>query len=408
MIKRHIEEKLKQYLKIFPVVLLTGARQVGKTTFIKKLIKPNGYHYVTFDDANILFSAKEDPIGFLKNQPKPLIIDEVQRACEIFLPIKQIVDEEKKPGQFILIGSANPLLMPKLGDSLAGRMGNLSMFPFSQGELFSKKENFLSWIFSKDFRRKNFSRIDSFKIADIIFKGGFPKIHDFSNTSDIEIWLQEYINTIINRDIKDISQIEGFYSFPNLFKLLANRSASLFNGADIARNLKISTASVHRYIALLESIFFVFRTLAWFCNNTKRIMKSPKIYVLDTGILSYLLKAGKNILQKDPSVFGFLFESFVMAEILKQMSWSQERVESFHYREGSKEVDIVLEKENNIVGIEVKSSETIKSFDFNGLKRLKNIAGKRFIRGIVLYRGSHFLSFSENFWAVPVNALWES
>lgn len=407
--KRNILKQLELYVKVFPVVLLTGARQTGKTTLAQEFGQSNGYSYITLDDSSTLLSAKRDPLGFLKYQPKPLIIDEVQRAPELFLAIKQIVDQEQALGQFILTGSANPLFLPKVGDSLAGRMGILRMHPFSQGELESRKEAFIPWIFSSDFKMQNFSEVNMNDLGNRIYKGGFPRVHSFQSNLEVDTWIEGYLQSIMDRDVKEISQVEGLYHFPDLFKLLAYRSGSLFNGADLARTLKISTASVHRYLALLEALFFIYREPAWFSNRAKRIAKAPKIYLCDTGILSYLLKANPETFQSDPSVFGFMLESFVASELLKQASWLEEKIEQHHYREDSSEVDIVLgERGGNIVGIEVKSASTIHSSDFKGILRLKAISKHQFVRGIILYSGSKMLSFGDNLWAIPISALWEA
>jgi uncharacterized protein len=392
----------------FPVVVLTGARQTGKTTLVQALARENGYAYTTFDDLSILRAAQEDPIGFLRRQPKPLILDEVQRVPELFLPLKQIVDEEQVVGQFLLTGSANPLLLPKLGDSLAGRMGILQMFPFSQGELLGKKEEFISWIFSPIFEARLFSKLNFEEFWLQIYKGGFPRVQYLKNETEIPIWIGSYLQSMLDRDIRDLSQIDGLQYFPDLFRLLATRSASLLNGSDIARTLKFSTSSIHRYLTLLETLFFIFRGPAWFSNRGKRITKSPKIYICDTGILCYLLKIDLTQFRTDPSLFGFILETFVASELLKQASWAEEKIEQHHFREGTQEVDIVLEqRDGTIVGIEVKSSATVRSTDFNGLKRLKELSSKKFLRGIILYTGSSVIPFGDDLWAVPMTALWE-
>lgn len=407
MHQRYIEDKLKKYLKIFPVVFLTGARQAGKTTLIKDFIKNNGYTFVTFDDDTNLYAAKNDPKGFLKMQKKPLVIDEVQRVPELFLSLKKIVDEEDIPGQFILTGSSNPLVLPKISDSLAGRMGILELYPFSQGEINNKKENFLKWIFSKNFESVNFSEVDWRKLGKIIYRGGFPRVLSFDE-DQIDIWFSGYIKTLLERDIRDISQIENIFVFPNLLKLIANRVGSLFNGADLARTLNISVASVHRYIGLLEALFIVSRKQAWFSNHSKRIAKSPKIYISDSGLLSYLLNSKSNMYESDSMMFGFVLESFIVNEVKKQISYSDLNIEEYHFRQDSNEVDIVLEeKGGNIIGIEIKKSMTIKPSDFDGLKVLKAHARKNFVRGIILYSGNQMTPFGEDLWAIPITALWE-
>ena len=182
---------------------------------------------------------------------KPCIIDEVQRVSELFLAIKQLVDQEDVVGQFLLTGSANPLLQPKLGDSLAGRMGILRMFPFSQGEILKKEEKFLPWIFSSNFEMQTFKESDVTKLWELVLKGGFPRVFNLKSQEQRLTWIEGYLQTLMDRDIKELAQIEGIHYFPDLFRLLASRSGSLLNGADLARTLKISTISIHIYLSLL-------------------------------------------------------------------------------------------------------------------------------------------------------------
>lgn len=409
MLRRNIEEKLKKYLHIFPVVLLTGARQTGKTTFVKEFAKTHKFSYVTFDDTSILLAAKEDPSGFLNRFETPIIIDEVQRVPEIFLAIKQLVDQKELKGQFLLTGSANPLLIPKTGDSLAGRMGILNLYPFSQGELKEKRETFLPWLFAKEFKIKSFPELSLSSLGNMIYRGGFPRVLDLHSSFEIESWIQSYLQILMDRDVRDLSQVAGLYHFPSLLNLIAGRSGSLFNASDIARTLNISLPSVTRYLTLLETIFLVFREPAWFSNLSKRISKSPKIYLCDTGVLSYLLKMDQTAFQTHPSQFGFLLESFIVSELLKQASFVEEKISQHHFREGTHEVDIVLEERGgNIIGIEIKKSETIRPSDFDGLKRLQSIAKQKFIRGIILYSGNTMIPYGDQLWAVPISSLWQT
>ncbi|MBI5345801.1 MAG: ATP-binding protein [Chlamydiae bacterium] len=405
---RNIISRLEHYLKVFPVVFLSGARQAGKSTLALEFAKKKGYYYVTFDDISMLRAAIDDPIGFLKKLPKPVIIDEVQRVRELLLSIKQFVDQENVLGQFILTGSANPLLLPTLGDSLAGRMGILPMYGFSQGEILGKKEVFIPWVFSKDFQFKKFEETDFSKLYSLILKGGYPRVHNFSSLKDVQTWIGGYLQTMMDRDVRELAQIEGLHYFPDLLQILANRSGSLLNGADLARTLKISTASVHRYLTLLETLFIIFREPAWFNNHNKRIAKSPKIFISDSGVLCYLLNINEEKFIKDPMVFGLAVESFIASELLKQASFLEDKIKQYHYRDGMKKVDVVLEERGgNVVGIEIKSSETIRSSDFDGLKRFKEIFREKFIRGIVLYTGSTMIPFGDDLWAVPISALWD-
>ncbi len=408
MLHRFIEEELESYLDIMPVVLMTGARQTGKTTLMELLCKERGYTFYTFDDDLVLSSATRDPSGWLASIPKPVIIDEVQRVPEIFLPIKRDVDQNRAPGRYLLTGSANPLLLPRLGDSLAGRMGIIPLYPFSQGEIREQKGQFIETIFAEDLLPRSFVPLQIQTLYDIILRGGFPIAQTLANLSDVNRWVRAYLQTMMERDVRDISNIEGLRELPRLFHLLATRTANLLNMADLSRSLGISQPTLKRYIRLLETLYFVYLLPAWYSNLGKRIIKSPKLHVCDTAILSQLLDINKERLANTPSLAGQLLESFVFTELQKLRSWAKTSFELFHFRDGVYEVDFVLEKpDGSITGIEVKSGATIRSDDFKGLKHLKKLAGKKFHRGIVLHLGHQMQQLEPNLWAMPIQSFWE-
>lgn len=404
-LRRHSKKKVDLFLSIFPVVLLTGARQTGKTTLVEEIAKERGYFFCTLDDISFLRAAKEDPQGFIGNLPKPVILDEIQRAPELFLPIKQWVDRHKEAGQFLVTGSANPLLLPHMEDSLAGRMGVVFLYPLSQGEIEGKKETFLLRLFGEGFLgQKSFAR-DS--LLERIRVGGFPKVREQKTLQAQEIWIENYLRAMMERDVRDLANIVGSVHFFELFRLMANRSGSLFNGADIGRSLQLSTATVHRYVRLLEALFFLYFSPAWLPNRNSRAAKSPKVYVGDTAILLHLLGLSLEEILADKNRWGFVFESFVVGELQKQVSWQEESFSLSHFRNQTKEVDIVLEnRKGRVVGIEVKSRETVHPKDFAGLRMLKDFAGEKFVQGVVLYGGEEVLPFGEHFWAVPIASLW--
>lgn len=405
--KRFIQENLTSFLKIMPVVLLTGGRQTGKTTLVDYLAQNDGFSYFTFDDDLSLSSATHDPSGWLMGIPKPVIIDEVQRVPEIFLAIKRDVDLNRHPGRYLLTGSANPLLLPKLGDSLAGRMGVVSLFPFSHGELIGKKESFIENLFNEKFSYKESEGVSQDDFIKILLKGGYPPVQDLQNPLDVKRWIGAYLQIMMERDVRDISQIEGLREFPRLFRLLASRSGSLLNMADISRSIGMVNVTLNRYLRLLETLFFIYLLPAWYSNLGKRIVKSPKIYICDTAILANLLEADKQRISSDQILMGQFLENFVFSEILKQKSWSSVNFEMFHFRDGDQEVDFVLEKsDGSIYAIEVKSTKKINSSDLRGLKNLKNIAKDKFKRGIILHFGSQIQSLGEDLFAVPIPFLW--
>lgn len=409
MYQRNIFESLEEAMGTSPVVLLIGARQTGKSTLMDVIAKKENATYVSFDDISLLAGAQSDPVAFINDQPKPLIIDEVQRFPELFVTIKRNVDKERQPGKFVLTGSANPLLLPRLSDSLAGRMELLQLWPLSQGELIGRKERFIDASFSKTFSYINLPEVSKREYMDKIVCGGYPAMQSLASEKRREAWCHSYINTLLVRDLQELAHIERLTQLPNLLQLLATRSSSLLNVAELSRSCGIPVTSLHRYIELLHSIFIIHFQPPWFRNLGKRLVKSPKIYFVDTGLLTHLIGADTDYLLSYPNIAGNIVENFVVVELQKQATWNEIRIKQYHYRSSSgDEVDIVLENaQGNVVGIEVKSSETVKDDDFKGLRSLQNMLGKQFIRGIVLYLGNQRITFGENMIALPMNALWE-
>jgi hypothetical protein len=407
MLKRHIEPELKAFLDLMPVVLVTGARQTGKTTLVASIGEERNIPFITFDDEFSLSNALRDPSGWIQSLPKPVIIDEVQRAPEIFLSIKRDVDQHREPGRYLLTGSANPLLLPKLGDSLAGRMGIVSMFPFSQGELKKKQELFIPTIFGDSIPFQQFEALTNEALYSMLLHGGFPSIQFLSDFQDVNRWVRSYLQIIMERDVRDIANIEGIREFPRLFQLLATRSGQLLNLADISRSLGMVNVTLNRYIRLLEILYFIHLLPSWFSNLGKRLTKAPKLHLCDSAIMGQLLGVDSKRLQEDSHLFGQFLESFVFSELLKQKSWSKFPFMIYHFRDMDHEVDFVLEKpDKTLIGIEVKSTRKIQADDLRGLKYLKNLAGNQFKRGIILHLGTQIESLGDDLWAMPIQSLW--
>ncbi len=410
MFKRNIKDTLKKALSRSPVVLINGARQVGKTTLAREFLKEKGYNYFTFDDEITYLSAKNNLTSFISDIPKPVILDEVQRIPEIFLAIKSDVDKNRIPGRYLLTGSANPLLIPRLGDSLAGRMEIIDLMPLSQGELLGKKEKFVDSIFNNNESIKEPKQILSKKdLYEKILIGGYPTVQGLDD-EDREAWMRNYLNLILKKDIKDLAEIEKISEMPNLLRLLASRISNLLNVAEISRDCKLVTKTTHRYLALLETIFIIYRQNPWYTNIGLRVTKAPKLYLIDTGLLSYLLDFNLERELKDSVQMGKTLENFIVSELKKQATWSKTIPEIYHFRATSgEEVDIVLEnRSGQIVGIEIKNSEKIIKDDFKGLKFLQEKTKDKFLKGIVLYTGSQSLPFGENLYTLPINSLWEN
>jgi len=412
MYQRNLTQNIVDALGDTPVVLVNGARQTGKSTLVQWICRnQHPAQYVTLDDVSVLSAAKTDPAGFLAGFSGPLVIDEIQRVPELFFALKALVDKDRTPGRFLLTGSANVLVLPKLADTLTGRMEILSLWPFSQGEIQSHKETFLDAVFSPELSQSNGATEERDSLFQSILTGGFPEVIQRASEARRKAWFNAYITTILQRDIRDLSRIEGLASIPRLLSLLAVRSGHLLNFSEISRTSGLPQATLKRYMALLEATFLIKLLPPWSANLSKRLVKSPKIFEIDTGLLGYLIGMDKNRLNTEPELAGTLLENFVIMELTKQISWSQTRPQMFHFRTqvGGKEVDIVLEDAaGRIVGIEVKAAHTVKAGDLAGLKLLAEEIQERFVRGIVLYTGSQFVPFGNNLMAVPVSALWNA
>jgi predicted AAA+ superfamily ATPase len=411
MLARHLKSAILASLADTPVVFLRGARQTGKST-VMRLLAASEYpaRYLTFDDAAVLAAARHDPPGFLRSLLGPAVIDEAQRVPELFLAIKAVVDSDPSPGRFLLTGSADILHLPRISESLAGRMEILTLWPFSQGELAGAVEGFVDALFAKTPRFPSTSPEQRSRLIARILQGGYPALLRRPSEGRKRAWMASYVTAVLQRDVRDISNIEDLTAMPRLLALLASRAGSLLNFADVARSLSMPHSTLKRYFALLETTFLVRLVPAWSANLGKPLVKSPKLYLNDTGLMSYLLGLNESRLAEAPMMLRPLLENFVAMELSKQAGWSMVRTELFHFRlAAGPDVDFVLENDaGEIVGIEVKASSTVASTDFKGLRNLAELTGKRFRRGVVLYTGAEALPFGAGFHALPVTCLWST
>ena len=409
MIRRHLISCLLEALADTPVVLLNGPRQSGKSTLAQRVAShEHPARYLTLDDATTLAAARNDPPGFLAGFEGPVVIDEIQRAPELFLAIKAQVDRDRRPGRFLLTGSADVLLLPRLAESLAGRMEILTLWPFSQGEIEKIQEGFVDAIFSRTIPQMRDLRIQGSEMIPRILRGGYPEILGRQTESRQAAWFGSYITTILQRDVRDIAHIEGLTALPRLLALLAARAASLVNFSELSRTSTIPQSTLKRYMIILETTFLVQTLPAWSGNLSKRLVKAPKLVIGDTGLMAYLLGLNKVRLLQDPILAGHVLENFVIMELKKQLGWNRTKAQLFHFRtQTGQEVDIVLEDlSGRVVGIEIKSGASVTADDFKGLRLLHETIGRRFLRGMVLYGGSEFVPFGPGLYALPVRALW--
>lgn len=408
---RHIAPLLAAALSDTPVVLVNGARQSGKSTLVQSQVPLDGAgrQYLTLDDSAVLNAATSDPAGFINGLQGAVTLDEVQRAPELFLAIKAAVDRRREPGRFLLTGSADVLLLPGIADSLAGRMEILSLWPLSSAEMAgSAAINRADALFQGDWSALNIPPCERDELVARLLAGGFADAVARTSVSRRDAWFDSYVQAILQRDVRDLAHIEQLTEIPNLLQLLATRSATLLNFAELSRSAGLPQSTLKRYFALLEMLFLVVRLPSWERNSGKRLVKAPKVFLPDTGLLSHFMALTPGALAAKPGLPGAVVETFVLAELLKHVAFSAQRLSLWHYRtQANTEVDFVLEDRlGRMAGIEVKASATVDAKDFKGLRHLQETEAGRFLRGIVLYAGREVVPFGENLWAVPLSVWW--
>jgi predicted AAA+ superfamily ATPase len=408
MIARNITSVIIEALSDTPVVFLRGARQTGKTTLVKELAKSSHpANYITLDSAGTLSAASSDPEGFIRGLDKPVIIDEVQRVPQLLSAIKQDVDRDWKPGRYILTGSSNVLTIPRVSESLAGRMEVVTLWPFSQGEIEGKKEKFIDILFSGK-PHFQYAANSMQNLMRRITTGGYPEPVKRKEEKRRAAWFDSYLTTIVERDIKDLANIQDKSVVPRLLKFLAARVSTIRDQSEISRSAGIPNSSVVRHMSMLEMVFLIQTLPAWTANLSKRVIKSPRLLFTDTGLASFLAGLNSDHLERNHTLAGNLFENFIGSELRKQATWCQSRTSLYHFRTRTgQEVDLILEdRAGNFCGIEVKLSATAAAKHFDALKFLQKDVGERFVAGITLYTGDQIIPFGKNLFAVPVSAIW--
>ena len=409
MLQRNIKPRIEEALGDTPAIILCGARQTGKTTLVQSL--PNRSYrptYLTFDDSTLLSAAKEDPSGFIFGLNLPVILDEVQRVPEIFPVIKNVIDKKRQPGSFLLTGSANVLFLPDLSESLAGRVELFTLWPLSQQEMKNRAGDIISELFEGTIPKK-VSSLNKAELFQRVLKGGYPEPLTRKGQRQ-RAWFSSYITTILQRDIRDLADIQGLTKLPRLLSLLASRSGSLLNLSAVSNAVDIPYATLHRYMALLEATFLIVQIPAWSSNLGLRLVKSPKLLINDTGMLASLLGLDGERFESDPNLVGSMLETFVGMELVKLISQSETDASLYHFRSASRhEVDFVIERpDGKIVGIEVKAAGSVVGHDLKGLKYLAEHVGNKLELGLVLYSGSEVVPFGNKMYAIPISFLWHA
>ena len=415
---RAMEQALHACLLDTPVVVITGPRQSGKTTLARHLLAgmADQGSYLTLDDENILSVARADPIGLLRRQQRPVVIDEIQRAPELIRTIKLLVDENREPGSFILTGSADLMTLPTLADSLAGRAEFVTLYPFSQQELrqpLNNKsvaepdvgQNIINQLLSEDFTPTQQSTLDYEQVLTAIVQGGYPEAITREGARRSR-WHRSYADAIIRRDIKEVFQLQKLDEMGQLLNILATLSSETLNYASLGAAVRMDSKSVQKYVAALENLYLVKRVPGWHRNELKRAVKQPKIHFVDTGLLCAIRGVTLTHMEKDPNLTGALMETWVGSELLKAIAVSEEPAHLFHYRDRSqREVDFILEgRHGQATGIEVKAGMTAKKSMFSTLEMLLETGVIQ--RGILIYNGDKVLPFSDRLLAIPAGCVF--
>jgi hypothetical protein len=413
-ITRSLESRIRDALNVMPAVFVNGPRQAGKSTLARHLAG-DGFDadYVTFDNAATFAAASTDPEAFLRAFARPAIIDEVQLVPGIFRALKLVIDEGRADrkmranGRFLLTGSANVLALPDVSQALVGRMAVLTLYPLSASEVLGGMTPVIGSWFDGGISFSSSGKSRPGAVDTAIRRATFPEITRAAPNA-ASLWFGSYLTTLLQRDVKQLADIENVPALVNIVKVLAARAAGLLNDADCARDAKLNTMTYRRYRALLQQLFMIALVPAWHRNLTKRVTKAPKLFFTDTALLCHELGVDLGeVRHQNPPLFGRILENFVATELMKQLTALDDGALHHFRTTDGKEVDFVVERRNGrILGIEVKAAGTVGAADFAGLQTLQSAAGKDFARGIVLHLGRETLPFGDKLFAMPLDALW--
>ena len=402
---RLLQARMTEALADTPVVLITGPRQAGKTTLVRQLASSER-RYITLDDELTLLAARQDPVGLIRGLDCATI-DEVQRAPQLLLAIKKTVDEDRRPGRFLLTGSANLMLLPTVADSLAGRMETLTLLPLSQSELHGTSSNWIECAFSGKLPEATAPLIGD-QLVEAVLRGGYPEAVSRPTQRRRSTWARQYIDALIQRDVRELAQIDRLDQLPRFLQALAQVAGQLCNYSQIAAQMGMDHKTAVRYIGLLEQMYLFNRITPWARNRLSRVVKTPKLQFIDSGLLCTMVDLSAAVVSQDRSRFGPALETFVYSELRKHATQAQARYALCYYRDHDQvEVDVVIEDANGqLVGVEVKASASVQAGDFRGLKQLAKLAGRQFKLGVILYDGTQTLPMGDGLWAAPISTLW--
>jgi predicted AAA+ superfamily ATPase len=406
-ISRSISDRIVYSMGFARVVALLGPRQAGKSTLVRRLAEDRlSADYVSLDEEPVRSLAAADPTGFLAARDGCVVIDEIQRVPELLLAIKARVDRDRAPGQFLITGSANIRRIATVSDALPGRASYLTLWPLSQGELVGRRERFLERMFAGEPPLLADAPVGRHEYAHTMLAGGFPEVREHPQPAR-SLFFSSYVDSILERDVGDVSRVHDPSSLGTLLRLVAARSGGLARYEGLAREVGIDGKTVKSHLDVLERLFLIRVRRPWHVNLGQRQVKAPKLYASDSGMLCALIGADVTRIRDDDGLAGAVFETFVATELERQASWFEQPLTFWHYREANREVDVIVERPSGeIVGVEVKASATVRPRDFAGLRHLSERLGERMLAGAILYAGARTLPFGERMWAVPLQALW--
>ncbi|MFK5893792.1 MAG: ATP-binding protein [Pseudomonadota bacterium] len=402
MLKRTIIDTIQRSLNSSPCVLVAGARQIGKSTAVLTMDR----EYIVMDDITQLEAAVSDPQGYIQRVKKPITIDEIQKAPQLLSSIKLNIDKDRKNGEYLLTGSANVLNLKKSNESLAGRIIELTMYPFTAKEKNKDiQTNIVDKLFEGDLNNLTLNQKYNQHVVQFIIEGGYPVSFMMDDEKDRFLWFNSYISTYIERDIRTVGELRDIDNFIRFFNVIAPRSATILNKSSIASDTRLNSATVDNYISLLEKVYQIYLLKPYYENIGKTFIKSPKMYLTDSGMSAHVLGV-RNINDLEYSKYkGNLYETFVFAELLKHLTYSQNIMDFFYYRTADKkEIDFIIKKQDAILAIEVKSSYSVKKNDFKHIIDFKNRSSNH-ILGIVFYNGENIVGFGNDLYAVPLTVL---
>lgn len=402
---RRIESRIAEAMADTPVVLLAGPRQAGKTTLVRQVAQGR-LRYLTLDDDLTLLSAQQDPVGMIRSLDRA-VIDEIQRAPQLLLAIKKSVDEDRRPGRFVLTGSANLMALPTVADSLAGRIETLSLLPLSQCEIEGRSTNWLDTVFAGQLPQPGSSSRADDLVARVL-RGGYPEVMSRSTARRRTTWARQYLDSIIQRDIPDVAGIERLDQLPRFLRALAQTAGQMCNYTQLAGQVGLDGKTAAKYVGIFEQMYLLKRVDVWARNRLNRVVKTPKLQFIDSGLLATLLDLTAQEVENDRTRFGNVLETFVFAELLKHTTTAEGDYRLMYYRDADKvEVDVVIENAaGQLVGVEVKATATVKESALRGLKKLAGLAGDSFKMGILLYDGDEIMPVGDRIWAAPLSTLW--